>query len=118
MNTNACQQGKGGYNGRVLTGVSVQTTTRNQGCILIFNSLFMQNKKRLYAVVRETLRYKSILQFVVDQTLLLKREQKAISSNYLALVLLYDYLIGKGFHKAPKKLKVRTFTVSHDQYTR
>ena len=40
MNTNACQQGKAGYNGRVLTGVSVQTTTWNQGCILIFNKRF------------------------------------------------------------------------------
>ncbi len=67
----------------------------------------LQNKKQLFAVVSETLRYRKILEEILDKTKLLKLERKAISSKELALVLLYDYLIGKGFHRAPKNLKVK-----------
>ena len=65
-----------------------------------------QNKKELYAVVCETLRYLDILNQIIKNTKLIKREKKIIKNRYLALVLLYEYVVGKGFHKLPKHLKV------------
>ena len=72
----------------------------------------MQNKKQLYAVVCETLRNQSFLKHVLDQINLMKREKKTIASKNLGLVLLYDYLIGKGFHRASKRYKVRYYKIA------
>ena len=68
--------------------------------------LISQNKKELYAVVCETLRYLEILNQIINNTKLIRREKKIIKNRFLGLVLLYEYLVGKGFHRLPKDLKV------------
>ncbi|XP_068715150.1 28S rRNA (cytosine-C(5))-methyltransferase-like isoform X2 [Montipora foliosa] len=51
-------------------------------------------KKKLYALVCETLKYKAILEEIFEQTKLLKLEKK-LRHNH-ALVLVYDFLFGQG----------------------
>ncbi|XP_068757928.1 28S rRNA (cytosine-C(5))-methyltransferase-like [Montipora capricornis] len=51
-------------------------------------------KKKLYALVCETLKYKAILEEIFEQTKLLKLE-KMLRHNH-ALVLVYDFLFGQG----------------------
>ena len=60
MNTNACQQGKAGYSGRVLTSISAQTTTWNQGCILIFDTLDIK-------LIKNLLKFDLIYEFLKSQ---------------------------------------------------
>ncbi|RKO97902.1 S-adenosyl-L-methionine-dependent methyltransferase [Caulochytrium protostelioides] len=58
------------------------------------------NKKRLLALVCETLRYKAVLHEVIDQSRLLVDEKKL--NRNLAAVLCHDLLFGKGIGAAGK----------------
>lgn len=60
---------------------------------LVFNSNSTQ-KKRLYALVCKTLKERNLLQAVVDESKLIIVEPKLTPT--LALVLLHDFLFGKG----------------------
>ncbi|KAL9959862.1 hypothetical protein ACROYT_G033226 [Oculina patagonica] len=73
----------------------VDKVTKKQGTAksLAINSRFPK-KKKLYALVCETLKYRGILEDIFKQTRLLKLEKK-LKHNY-ALVLVYDFLFGQG----------------------
>ena len=63
-----------------------------------------QNKKQLYAVVCETLKYRKVIREIIKTTKLIKLE-RALSQE-VAELLVHDFLFGRGIHGAPKKLKV------------
>ena len=63
-----------------------------------------QNKKLLFALVCETLKYSTVLTQILEATKIEKYE-KTLRDRSLTLVLLYDFLIGKGINGA-NKLKV------------
>ncbi|XP_058968002.2 28S rRNA (cytosine-C(5))-methyltransferase-like [Pocillopora verrucosa] len=73
----------------------VDKVTKKQGTAknLAINSRFPK-KKKLYALVCETLKYRGILEDIFEQTRLLKLEKK-LKHSY-ALVLVYDFLFGQG----------------------
>uniref|UniRef100_H2Z202 SAM-dependent MTase RsmB/NOP-type domain-containing protein n=1 Tax=Ciona savignyi TaxID=51511 RepID=H2Z202_CIOSA len=83
----------------VLTQV---TTYKSSVKKSLFASKF-KNPKQLAALVMETLKYKVILEEILEQTKLLK-QSKGVSHN-LALFLLYDFLIGKGIQCGGKLKK-------------
>ncbi|RKP12880.1 williams-Beuren syndrome critical region protein 20 copy A [Piptocephalis cylindrospora] len=55
----------------------------------------VQDKKRMYAIVCETLKYKLVLEDVIEGVGLLKTEKKVNLSKSLALVLCHDLLLTK-----------------------
>ncbi|KAL5015511.1 hypothetical protein ScPMuIL_009781 [Solemya velum] len=61
-----------------------------------------QNKKQLFALVQETLKYNTILAQIVNNSKLLQREKSLQNDLVLAEVLVYDFLIGKGLKTAAK----------------
>ncbi|XP_067024171.1 28S rRNA (cytosine-C(5))-methyltransferase-like isoform X2 [Acropora muricata] len=73
----------------------IEKVIKKRGTIksLAIASHFPQ-KKKLYALVCETLKYKTIIEEIFEQTQLLKLEKK-LRYNH-ALVLVYDFLFGQG----------------------
>lgn len=62
---------------------------------LVFASS-VKNKKALHALVCETLKYKDILQQLVEKSGILKFEKSLKKNDFLSEVLLYDHLLGRG----------------------
>ena len=64
------------------------------------NILFLfhdfQNKKALYALVCESLKYYDVLSELLKKTCLLKLEKSLRNKTELGIVLLYDHLLGRG----------------------
>nr|XP_002131278.1 probable 28S rRNA (cytosine-C(5))-methyltransferase [Ciona intestinalis] len=78
----------------------------------VFSTKF-RNPKQLCALVMETLKYKAVLEDVLQQTKLIQNT-KGISRN-IALPLLYDFLIGKGIRcggKFKKLIKTRKSAIN------
>ena len=65
-----------------------------------------QDKKRLYALVCESLKYESVLTEILEISELLKREKSFKGSRWLAKVLAYDVVFGKGIKAASAKYQV------------
>ncbi|TPX31789.1 hypothetical protein SmJEL517_g04980 [Synchytrium microbalum] len=61
---------------------------------LVYKTAESVDKKRLYGLICETLKYREALTHVIEQAALLKQERKM--SRELALVLSHDLLIGNG----------------------
>ncbi|CAL1716825.1 unnamed protein product [Somion occarium] len=79
-----------------------------------------KDRKRTAALVIETLKYKSVLNDVLDASKLLKEEKKITSRN-LALVLLHDLLLAKGIQASEGPVKqaiLRHKTRLHSEFTR
>ncbi|XP_064642413.1 28S rRNA (cytosine-C(5))-methyltransferase-like [Lineus longissimus] len=69
---------------------------------LVLSSKF-RNIKQLYALVCETLKYRQVLEKIIDSTKLLKRERNLCQkTKAFTIVLLYDFLFGKGLQAAGK----------------
>jgi putative methyltransferase len=72
-----------------------------ESCKIVLS--FFQNIKLLYALVCETLKYRQVLEKIIDSTQLLKRERNlAAKTKTFSVVLLYDFLFGKGLQAAGK----------------
>ena len=73
------------------------------------NFLDFQNKKELYAIVCESLKYASVIQQILASTKILQSEKVLHNKQYLAQVLVHDLLFSKhGLKKqCSKKFKVR-----------
>ncbi|KAI1797292.1 S-adenosyl-L-methionine-dependent methyltransferase [Ganoderma leucocontextum] len=63
-----------------------------------------KNRKRTAALVIETLKYKQVLNEVIDAAQLIKQEKK-INSRNLALVLVHDLLLAKGIQAGDGPIK-------------
>ncbi|KAH9945315.1 S-adenosyl-L-methionine-dependent methyltransferase [Epithele typhae] len=63
-----------------------------------------KNRKRTAALVIETLKYKQVLNEVIDAAQLLKQEKK-LSSRNLALVLVHDLLLARGIQAGDGPIK-------------
>ncbi|KAI0787816.1 S-adenosyl-L-methionine-dependent methyltransferase [Fomes fomentarius] len=63
-----------------------------------------RNRKRTAALVIETLKYKQVLQEIIDAAQLLKQEKKLASRN-LALVLVHDFLLAGGIQAGDGPIK-------------
>ncbi|KAI0711953.1 S-adenosyl-L-methionine-dependent methyltransferase [Cerioporus squamosus] len=63
-----------------------------------------KNRKRMAALVIETLKYKQVLGEVIDAAQLLKQEKKITSRN-LALVLVHDLLLARGIQAGDGPVK-------------
>ncbi|XP_074653847.1 28S rRNA (cytosine-C(5))-methyltransferase-like [Tubulanus polymorphus] len=59
----------------------------------------LKNKKQVFALVCETLKYSSVIDEIVTATRLTTREKILTKSPTLTKVLLYDFLFGRGFGK-------------------
>ncbi|CAH1772808.1 unnamed protein product [Owenia fusiformis] len=55
-----------------------------------------QNKKQLYAITCETLKYRDVILQIIAGTDLLRHEKLLAKSETITLVLLYDFLFGRG----------------------
>ena len=76
-----------------------------------FDSYF-QNKKALYALVCESLRYYDLMSEVLERTSLLKHEKALKKNTHLGVVLLYEHLLGKGL---TGKCQVLAFEPSYNK---
>ncbi|KZT07718.1 S-adenosyl-L-methionine-dependent methyltransferase [Laetiporus sulphureus 93-53] len=79
-----------------------------------------KDRKRTAALVIETLKYKPILNEILDATKLLKEERK-ITSRSLALVLTHDLLLASGIQAGDGPIKqaiLRHKTRLHSEFTR
>ncbi|KAL7279085.1 hypothetical protein ACG7TL_006923 [Trametes sanguinea] len=70
----------------------------------IIASVPEKNRKRTAALVIETLKYKQVLNEVIDAAQLLKQEKK-INSRNLALVLVHDLLLARGIQAGDGPIK-------------
>ncbi|KAI8925045.1 S-adenosyl-L-methionine-dependent methyltransferase [Entophlyctis helioformis] len=66
---------------------------------LVMQAPEAQDKKLLYALVCETLKYREVLEAILEAAGTLKAEKKKLRPT-LALVLVYDLLFGKGVRNA------------------
>ncbi|KAG7451071.1 S-adenosyl-L-methionine-dependent methyltransferase [Guyanagaster necrorhizus] len=64
-----------------------------------------KDRKRISALVIETLKYKAVLTQVINETNLLKDERKKITSMNLALVLVHDILLAGGIQAGDGPIK-------------
>ncbi|ORX55467.1 S-adenosyl-L-methionine-dependent methyltransferase [Piromyces finnis] len=66
----------------------------------------VKEKKKMYAIINETLKYKPIISEIIEKSQILKNEKKL--SKSLAIVLVYDLLFGhaKNFKNAPAFQKI------------
>jgi len=66
----------------------------------------VKEKKKMYAIINETLKYKPIIVEIIEKSQLLKNERKL--SKSLAIILVYDLLFGhaKNFKNAPAFQKI------------
>ncbi|KAH9856548.1 S-adenosyl-L-methionine-dependent methyltransferase [Lenzites betulinus] len=79
-----------------------------------------KNRKRTAALVIETLKYKQVLNEVIDVIQLLKQERKITSRN-LALVLVHDLLLARGIQAGEGPIKqaiLRHRTRLQSEFTR
>ncbi|KAH9928696.1 S-adenosyl-L-methionine-dependent methyltransferase [Fomitopsis serialis] len=79
-----------------------------------------KDRKRTAALVIETLKYKPVLNEVLDATKLLKEERKITSRN-LALLLIHDLLLANGIQAGDGPIKqgvLRHKTRLHGEFTR
>ena len=72
--------------------------------IMVLYFVYVQNKKSLMALVCESVKYKDVLDNLVKRTKLTEKSH-SLTDPWLASVLVYDLLIGRGIHGAAK-LKV------------
>lgn len=68
---------------------------------LVFNKNTPGNKRKLYALVCETLKYQGVLDDVLKRCKLLKRLKQAYRPNFL-YVMLFDLIIGRGIEGGGK----------------
>ena len=71
----------------------------------MLNTVF-QNKKQLFALVCETLKYGEVIGDMLDRTKLLDHERALDRDATLARVLVYDLIFGHGVQHAAKKHRV------------
>ncbi|KAF9648808.1 S-adenosyl-L-methionine-dependent methyltransferase [Thelephora ganbajun] len=94
---------------------------KRQGSIKgILSSVPEKDKKRMSALVIETLKYKPVLKDVISNSKLLKEEKKLKSEN-LTLVLVHDLLLANGIQAGDGPLKqavLRHRTRLHSEFTR
>ncbi|ORX86913.1 S-adenosyl-L-methionine-dependent methyltransferase [Anaeromyces robustus] len=66
----------------------------------------VKEKKKMYAIINETLKYKPIITEIIEKSQILKNEKKL--SKSLAIILIYDLLFGhaKNFKNAPVFQKI------------
>ncbi|KAH9902872.1 S-adenosyl-L-methionine-dependent methyltransferase [Cubamyces lactineus] len=86
----------------------------------IIASVAEKNRKRTAALVIETLKYKQVLNEVIDTAQLLKQEKKITSRN-LALVLVHDLLLAGGIQAGEGPIKqavLRHRTRLQSEFTR
>ncbi|KAJ3183163.1 putative 28S rRNA (cytosine-C(5))-methyltransferase [Gaertneriomyces sp. JEL0708] len=62
----------------------------------------VQDKKRTYALVCESLKYKEVISIIIQNTAILTQEKKHGLKPNLALVLIYDFLFGRGIQASGK----------------
>ncbi|PCH42320.1 S-adenosyl-L-methionine-dependent methyltransferase [Wolfiporia cocos MD-104 SS10] len=86
----------------------------------VIASINEKDRKRTAALVIETLKYKPVLNEVISAVRLLKEERK-ISSNNLALVLVHDLLLANGIQAGDGPVKqaiLRHKTRLHGEFTK
>ncbi|KAJ6631011.1 S-adenosyl-L-methionine-dependent methyltransferase [Mycena sp. CBHHK59/15] len=71
----------------------------------ILATLPEKDRKRTTALVIETLKYKSVLNDVINEAKLLKEERKKVTSLNLALVLVHDVLLAGGIQAGDGPIK-------------
>ena len=79
---------------------------------LVFSSKIGGNKKKLYALVCETLKYKIVMDEMLDKCKIKKRLMEMYRPNFL-YVMLYDLIFGRGIEgggKMKRELK------KHEEY--
>ncbi|EJD49049.1 S-adenosyl-L-methionine-dependent methyltransferase [Auricularia subglabra TFB-10046 SS5] len=88
----------------------------------IIGALPAQNRKRVAALVLQTLKYKPVLNELIDATKLMKDEKRVLTGRSLALVLVHDVLLAKGGIQAGdgplKQAILRHKTRLHAELTR
>ena len=68
---------------------------------LVFSSKIGGNKKKLYALVCETLKYKMVMDDMLDKCKIKKRLMEMYRPNFL-YVMLYDLIFGRGIEGGGK----------------
>lgn len=71
----------------------------------------LQNKKKLYALICETLKYTSVIMEITESEKILKKEK--CLNKHLMLPLVYDLLFGKGLEGGSKVKVVFIIVVCH-----
>ncbi|KAI0077870.1 S-adenosyl-L-methionine-dependent methyltransferase [Panus rudis PR-1116 ss-1] len=87
----------------------------------IIATLPEKSRKRTAALVIETLKYKDVLNEVLNASQLLKEERKKITSRNLALVLVHDLLLANGIQASEGPVKqavLRHKTRLHSEFTK
>ncbi|KAL4221627.1 putative 28S rRNA (cytosine-C(5))-methyltransferase [Mactra antiquata] len=89
----------------------INNVLRRNGSLknLVYSSTF-QNKKALYALSCETLRYREVLMDIANHCALIKDKQLKNNENLIA-VLLYEHLLGKGI-KGKHKMIIQKYKSS------
>ena len=73
--------------------------------------VFLQNKKQLYALVCETLKYRPIIDEILNETKI-RQQENNLDNIYLAEVLVYDFLFGKGIDRSyQQKARILIYTL-------
>ncbi|XP_077868127.1 28S rRNA (cytosine-C(5))-methyltransferase-like [Saccoglossus kowalevskii] len=85
----------------------IESTQEQKGSLksLVFASK-AKNQKQLYALVCETLKFRDIINTIVKETALFKREKFLKKNPVLAQVLVYEFLFGKGIRCSGKMKNV------------
>lgn len=75
---------------------------KQQGTIksLVLSEKNADIRKRLYALICESLKYRKVIEEVMDKTGILKAEKHNKLTKSLGLVLVYDLVVGKGIKMA------------------
>ncbi|KAI9247490.1 S-adenosyl-L-methionine-dependent methyltransferase [Phascolomyces articulosus] len=96
-------------------GTILDKLERRQGTIkgLVIGDPKVKDKKKMYALICETLKYKSVLNELIDITDICTIEKKMLSSRSLAQVLLHDMLFTKRGIPLPANVPIKKCVHRH-----